>query len=74
MTNFDTPTAPGARARLMYDAVVAAYLNDISDGRRHSAKRRRGERRRVLAREATRGAAPRRAGVAGGQLAITASC
>ena len=30
MTNFDTPTAPGARARLMYDAVVAAIATAVT--------------------------------------------
>jgi hypothetical protein len=78
MTNFDSPTAPGPRARLMYDAVVAAYLNDISDGRRRSApaaNRRRGARRRALARQAVRASASRgRTGVSAERLAITASC
>jgi len=54
MTNTDSrPTrasAGGPRAQLLYDAVVAAYINDISDGRRRRppvARRRRGERRRL---------------------------
>ena len=56
MTNFDSlpPTNTASpRAQLMYDAVVAAYINDISERRRRPApvaERSRKERRRPLGR------------------------
>ena len=82
MTKIDSPTSARPRAQLMYDAVVAAYISDISDRRRRSAsvaKRQSAEHRRplgrVLAREAARaGASPGRARVSAEQLAIAASC